>query len=119
MTDDRFTGKHVDNHIKCNWRKNTKKILNFHFKELGNKNKWKLNNNRRKGNNKISNFSGSEINKIENKIFENYETNSMFFGTINKIDKPLTQNDWGEGDTITNMKYETVDIITDTTDNKK
>ena len=43
----------------------------------------------------------------------------MFFGTINKIDKPLTQNDWGEGDTITNMKYETVDIITDTTDNKK
>ena len=57
--------------------------------------------------------------KSINKIFENYDTKSMFFGTINKIDKPLTQNDWGEGDTITNMKYETVDIITDTTDNKK
>lgn len=43
----------------------------------------------------------------------------MLFGTINNIDKPLTQNDWCEGDTITNMKYETSDIITDTTDNKK
>ena len=80
MTDDRFKCKHIDNHIKCNWRKNTKKILNFHFKELGNKNKWKLNISRGKGNNKISNFSRSEINKIENKkCFKNYETKSMLF----------------------------------------
>ena len=80
MTDDRFKCKHIDNYIKCNWRKNTKKILNFHFKEPRNKNKWKLNNNRRKGNNKISNFSRSEINKIENKkCFKNYETKSMLF----------------------------------------
>lgn len=120
MTDDRFKCKHIDNHIKCNWRKNTKKILNFHFKELGNKNKWKVNISRGKGNNKISNFSRSEINKIENKKnFFNYETKSMLFGTINNIDKPPTQNDCCEGDTITNMKYETSDIITDTTDNKK
>ena len=48
-------------------------------------------------------------------MFKNYETKNMFFGTISKIDKPLTQNDWGEGDIITNMKYETTDIITDTT----
>ena len=110
----------IEERIQKKKKKEYKKILNFHFKELGNKNKWKLNNNRRKGNNKISNFSRSEINKIENKkMFKNYETKNMFFGTINKIDKPLTQNDWDEGDTITNMTYETSDIITDTTDNKK
>ena len=42
--------------------------------------------------------------KFKHQRFSNYKTKSKLFGKNNKIDKPLTQNDWGKKDT--NYQYQ-------------